>query len=522
MTTQEYNPIRLSCPQCGAPVRYEIHSGAYHCANCGTKTAPAENYKRIESWRRMRQSELRSDGNLQKAAFWECPGCGARVVVEENEASGTCAFCGGTLVRRKYTESDTFPEMIIPFDLTEEEAKDSLKAFIRRKLHGKKKHDALKHLNELEGCYLPYQFVRGPITCDIDRDVSMRKYKAAGYVNELAVNTNKQLTNEVLDACEPFEWEDTVPFNFGYIAGHKVKMQDISDKEAKQRVYKEVEDDFLPAAKKIMQSKSVDVTAVCSDLEQLPVLLPMYFVKSGNLLASVNGQTGACALTFHKYIDRGRFWWVEPLLTALILGAITYLLAPSLELAFYVFAAAGLIAWTAFDNIRTSHEEMIIYRDKREDPKEAVPVFREVVNGKEENVEIRFYTPGRIIGILFRAVLFNILPLLIAMFFFWSKNKPVADLDFGYISIWLILSIPFTFIFWIAYMRRDIFDNPLIYLIREDGSVKRVRQKKKGLGVLVFLWEAIRDRDMPFGFFLLLIGLPALMFFMSIYLMMGG
>ena len=522
MTTQEYNPIRLTCPSCGAPVRYEIRSGAYHCANCGTKTAPAETYKRIESWRKLRQSELRSDQELQKKVFWECPGCGARVVAEKGEATGSCSFCGGTLVRREYTADVFFPEMIIPFGLTEDEAKEKMKAFIRRKLHWKKKHEALKHLDEMEGYYLPYQFVRGPITCKIDRDVSQRVYTVAGYVNELAVNTTKQLTNEVLDACEPYEWEDTVPFNFGYIAGHRVKMQDISEKETRERVYREVEDDFLPEAKKVMQSKSIDVTASFSDLEQLPVLLPMYFIKSGDLLASCNGQTGACALTFHRTVDRGRYWWLEPLLTAVILGLVSFLFIPSIELTFYVFAATGLVAWTAFDNIRTSHMQMIIYRDKRNDPRDTVPVFREVINGKEENVDIRFYTPGRLIGIALRAVLFNVLPILLAAFFLWVSGRPLSDLQLTYISIWLVLSIPFTFIFWIAYMRRDIFDNPLIYLIREDGSLRRVRKKRAGIGVLSFLWDTIRSGDMPVGFFLLLAGLPVLMFVMSVYLMMGG
>ncbi|MCR5793881.1 MAG: hypothetical protein K6G61_00865 [Solobacterium sp.] len=522
MTIQEYNPIRLTCPSCGAPVRYEIRSGTYRCANCGTKTPPVETYKRIESWRKLRQSQLRSDADLQKAVFWECPGCGARVIARKGEATGSCSFCGGTLVRRDYTEKDTFPEMIIPFAVTEEEAKDKMKAFILRKLHGKKKREALKHLDEMEGYYLPYQFVRGPITCKVDRDVSQRVYTVAGYVNELAVNTSRQLTNEVLDACEPFEWEDTVPFSFGYIAGHRVKMQDISDKDVSQRVYREVEDDFLPEVKKVMRSKSVDVTASVSDLEQLPVLLPMYFVKSGDLLASCNGQTGACALTFHRTVDRGRWWWLEPLLTAVILGLVSFLLLPSYELTFYVFAAAGLVAWTAFDNIRTSHMEMIIYRDRREDPKDTVPVFREMIDGKEENVDIRFYTPGRLIGILLRAVLFNVLPVLLAVFFLWASGRPLSELQPGYISLWLVLSVPFTFIFWIAYMRRDIFDNPLIFLIREDGSLKRIRRKKAGLGVLSFLWDAIRGGDMPIGFFLLLVGLPVLMFVMSVYLMMGG
>lgn len=40
----------------------------------------------------------------------------------------------------------------------------------------------------------------------------------------MAVNTSNQLDNMVLDHAEPFDWKGTVPFEFGYIAGQRVKL----------------------------------------------------------------------------------------------------------------------------------------------------------------------------------------------------------------------------------------------------------------------------------------------------------
>ena len=83
------NPIHLICDSCGAPVQYEIGSGTYCCAHCGSERAPGDQYRRTQSWRKIRQDMIRKETLPQTAVFYHCPGCGAEVVVDENEASST-------------------------------------------------------------------------------------------------------------------------------------------------------------------------------------------------------------------------------------------------------------------------------------------------------------------------------------------------------------------------------------------------------------------------------------------------
>ena len=518
-----YDPIHLTCDSCGAPIRYEIGSGTYKCAHCGNTTAPGDRYKKIQDWKKLRQSELRKEIS-DKTLLYHCPGCGADVLVGHKEAIGTCRFCGGSLVRRDYLDTDSFPELVVPFSLDDSQAKERLESFACKHLRGRKKKTVLESVNDLEGCYLPYQFVRGPIDCDIYRDVSSRTYHAFGYIEDLAVNTNKQLSNEVLDCIEPYDWDQTREFSFGYVAGHRVKIQDANDKEVTSRVYREIEKDFLPVAEKTLQTKGVEVNATASDLEQLPVILPVYFTRDPGYCAAVNGQNGNVALTFFKEKDRSKYWYIEPLLTMAAFGILTFVLSRSLELTFYVAAAVGLIAFTAFSNNRMSHEQMIVYSDhdsRKERLKTAVrPLFHEKIDGKEEIVEIRFTPFSRIAGLIIRALLFNALPLLIAAFLKWSSNEPLSSICLTYISIWLVISVPFTFIFYIAYARRDIYDHPYMYRTLADGSRKRIRNRPQIGAMISTAFEFVKDSG--FGFGLLLFGLPLLMFIMSIYLMMTG
>lgn len=517
---QAYNPIHLLCPTCGAPIRYEPASGVYHCANCGNDTAPGDQYKKTVRWRRIHPKDIIREGTTT-AVFYHCPGCGADVAVDETEASGTCSFCGGSLVRREYTEKDAFPQLIIPFELKQEEAEAKLKEFCSAHLKGREKSNVKNSLSLLKGCYLPFRFVRGPVECEVVRDVSGSVYHARAYVDGLAVNTTAALSNEVLDACEPYDWEQIQEFSFGYIAGHPVRMEDVDDKAILARVWREVESDFIDDAMRVMQSRSVEVNAYGKEVEILPVLLPVYLITKDNMSVFINGQTGRTAVSFGRFYNRGMWWWVEPLLTAVIAGLIAYLIFPSIELAFMFFAAAGLIAWTAFDNLRSRHDQLIVRHEPqvKDEIGKAAPVFHETVGGRDVNVEIRFFPARRVIKMILLTVLCNILPLLLAMFFAFSSGKPLSDLNLSAMFLWLVISVPVTFIYWIAYVRRDVYDDPVLREILEDGSLKKIPRKKKRVWSFKDLrysfdgWESIL-------FLCLLLGLPAILFIMSIVLML--
>ena len=536
------SPIRLSCPNCGAPSYFDIGSHTYRCSYCQTTTPPDVQKRQVMGWRQMRQNQMRQDFSRYNMAVYSCPGCGASVTVEASEATGRCSFCGGSLVRRSYTNTDSFPELIIPFRLSEQEAKARLTEWANKHHNKEERETVLKNVQHLKGFYLPYQFVRGPIACTVTRDATDRTYHCGGYVDEIAINVSSQLDNEVLDAAEPFMWDDTRDFSFGYVAGHSVKMQDITGKQLRGRVRREVESDYLPTVEKTMHTKGIDLNANPGELQELPVLLPMYVIQQKNLSVAVNGQTGAVAVTTHKQVDTSRFWFKEPLLITLAVFVITLVLS-NIAFAGMFALTACLIAFTAFSNNRKKHMKTVIHSTHGRDEKERLePVFRESIGGQWYNVDISFFPVGRVIRFVIGMILFNALPLLISMFAMWVYDKPITDLQIGYIAIWLVLSIPFTFIFFIAYLRRDIYDHPSVSVIMPDGSTKKVNPKdidtdaktkparghakpKQSNGGSRFksLIDTIKMFRLEWGFGIIAVfGFVILMFVMSIVLMTGA
>ncbi len=522
------SPIRLSCPNCGAPSYYDIANRTYRCTYCQVTTPPVTMQRRISGWRAMRQNHLRQEFSHFNMAVYSCPNCGASVTVDANEATARCSFCGGSLVRRGYNNSDSFPELIIPFRITEQQAKQRLAEWAQSHKDKEEREIVLRNIQHLKGFYLPYQFVRGPIECTVDRDATNRKYHCGGHVDDIAVNASSQLDNEVLDAAEPFVWDETTEFSFGYVAGHSVKMQDITGKQLANRVRTEVANDYLPEVEKVMHTKGLDIYAAPGELQQMPVLLPMHIIKQKNLSVAVNGQTGAVAVTTYKKVDTSRFWFREPILVTLAVFIVTLVLSN------YMFAGmfaltAGLIAFTAFSNNRKKHLKTVIHTSHDKEEKQRLePVFREPINGQWSNVDISFYTPFRVARMAIGMVLFNVLPLLLSALAFWAGDRPLSELDIRYIVIWLVISIPMTFIFWIAYVRRDVYEHPTIRQIMPDGSLRKVSKKEletnganvdKVSKLKMALEIALEIGTGPLIFVILFV---ILMFVMSIVLMTGA
>ena len=153
----------IHCPQCGAPAEFNIVRQQYLCEYCGGKFECSIAQKEKTGFRKLRGEALKDSVKQYRLFRASCSGCGATVVFEENEALSNCAFCGRSLVREEYLSAEGMPESVIPFGITDEEARDRLAAWCadnRGKPEAKK---LLPLLPELRGFYLPYEMVRGPV-----------------------------------------------------------------------------------------------------------------------------------------------------------------------------------------------------------------------------------------------------------------------------------------------------------------------------------------------------------------------
>ena len=220
-------------------------------------------------------------------------------------------------MRKELTEEGEMPELIIPFFMTFEEARRRMLDWGHAHQNTPEGKSVVSGMGQFKGCYLPYQLVRGPVHGTISRDGNSGKYQCDGYLEGTAVNTSSQLDNLVLNEVEPFDWSAARPFTYGYIAGHKVKLNDISEAQTEKRILAEAAQDFRPEVERVMQTSGVGIQLTSGSLMELSVLLPVYFIKSGKLTAVMNGQTGRIAVSKERE-KKSYPWMIEPLLYTIL------------------------------------------------------------------------------------------------------------------------------------------------------------------------------------------------------------
>ncbi len=487
------DPFEVRCNTCGAPAEFDIVQQVYHCRYCGSDVNAKNAHAKAYDWQEIRRKELASDQEKVEKEIHVCKNCGARVIIPSGEAGGVCEFCGGNLVRGAFTENENMPDVIIPFFLTEAEAKARLKEWADKNKDTKEGRWVSSNINRLKGYYLPYQIVKGPIRCVVSRDqaYSEQKYNCGSFVQRLAVNTSKQLDNLVLDGAEPFDWQGLKPFEFGYITGQNVKLPDISGNEAANRVLREIEEDYRPTVERVMETSGIQLHAQSDSLLSLPALLPVYLFVQGKKMAVVNGQTGRVAVSAGR-VKKTYPWVIEPAIMTILAAVMMHLLFWDWELTGMGTIVFGLIFFVGFsngrgakiknmilkgENSRAEREgiRLVMNTDKDLEEKEIEePVFFETVGGVLRPVKITFSSMARIVVALCSIVVFIGLPDIIAAVCVLLGVEELRNIEWLGSAAWMVLTVPISFILWMSVFRIRLYDHPIVKLIEPDGKLRSV------------------------------------------------
>lgn len=480
-----YEPLNIYCSSCGAPATFDVAGQVYRCAYCGGVTGIREPLAEKQGFRRTHREKLQSKRERFPLVKARCTGCGAQIVFPEGEALTGCAFCGRNLVRQEYLGVEGFPEILIPFKITEDQAKANLLQWCDRNRGKREVREIRKHINGLKGFYLPYELVKGPVSGAISRRES-RPFRYRGFWDGSFVNTSKQLDNLLLDGVEPFDLRDVKEFDFSYLAGQRVKIRDTDEGETAGRISGEIASKYRPFAVKAMETKAVTVDAETGNLVQLSAVLPVYYLKVGDTLAAVNGQTGKVAVREKRQRHMAP-WWIKPILgsvgfPALVYG-IMYLFGAEQMACLFV---SGLLAvfllfvlFTAYHNEfgglgREALPRRIFTSDDR---REAVslPAFYMPIQGQDRAVELRFTTPLRLLLMAALPLIVVFLPVILA---FLLNGFDYHGLTISGAAVWLCIAVPLAPVFVLKFGRLELYEHPVVQYCDDNGRRHRWRKPK--------------------------------------------
>lgn len=491
----EKSPLYIACHSCGAPAEFDIIHQSYHCQHCGAHTDVDTTLEFVKKWRGEQRHKLKQAVTQQdlQAESVSCANCGAEVVLPAGEITAKCDFCGGKLVRKEFNQQEYFPEIIIPFYITPQEARSQLDKWLAANKDTKEAQIISQHCKQLAAYYLPYQVVQGSVDCEIFRDGSTKKYRCAGYVENVAVNASKQMDNSVLNAMEPFDWTKAVPFEYGFIAGQRAKMQDLGPKALEQRTLEEIHEAYFPTIEKTLQTDGLDVHSYLrQDSWSLSALLPAYVWQGQGLKLAINGQTGRVAVKVKQQI-KTRPWYIEPALYTALGTAAFYalLLGFGVQEAEVLAGILGVFLAIVFCSIfgnstrqrlknkylqseavkaeRAQGDKLVL--QKVEAVETLAPQFVEKIKGQEQFVKLSFYSSARLTKQMALFAGLNLLPVALAWLFGAVLD---AKVEYSTISAWWCISVPVTLVWLVKFSRLTIFDFPIMQIIQPNGSLSEV------------------------------------------------
>ncbi len=342
MEEQVINPLVIRCKSCGGELDFDIVKQQYVCAHCGVTVEQDSRKAEFKNWKSTHQHNLRQQ--LDQAKLFKCPACGAQTMTSTDEATASCPFCGNTLIDDTFSETE-LPEVIIPFKITLEDAKDRLKKWVDNNHKHPVAKEIEQHFDKLVGCYLPFQIVRGSFDGKLylmKKGATETEHAFKAYLKSIAVNTSKEFDNLFLDGIEPFDFSEACAFDINYLNRQKAKIQNIDSKNMNLRITEEVEVELIQTLSKKLLNKRMTLYLLDDDNEAAATLLPAYFVNCGNgIMAAVNGQTGKVSVMTGKEVKLTKRWWLIPsLFTILTIVLGIY----SEDFRFYMIAAALFIA----------------------------------------------------------------------------------------------------------------------------------------------------------------------------------
>ncbi|MEV4134230.1 hypothetical protein AB0J72_18915 [Dactylosporangium sp. NPDC049742] len=323
MITQTQYP----CAGCGANVEFAPGTTALRCPYCGheTQIAPATRQIAEHDWNQFAGLPRKPIALLAKHVF-KCQNCGA--ATESDAISDRCRFCGAAVVAEVNPGDQVVPEAVLPFALTKQQLRAQLRTWAASRWFAP---NGLKKVTEAESAkstYLPhwtydtrtvshYQGQRGEHywvteTYTENGETKTRQVRktrwhhASGTVgrtfDDVLVTGTTKVTQEHLDALEPWPLPDAQPFHAQYLAGHETLRYDVEPEtgldQAKRKIAPVIEQDCrhdIGGDEQRVDHVDTEYHDLTFKLMLLPVWLACYIYAGKTYNIQVNGRTGEVA-----------------------------------------------------------------------------------------------------------------------------------------------------------------------------------------------------------------------------------
>ncbi len=272
---------QTKCPKCGATdIQLSSKTGKLRCNFCRTEFDAQLSDDFVEDIFSLDGEELIGEGATNIAAdtndvvTLKCDSCGAEVVIDTAEsAQARCHWCRNTLSLNQAIPNGGVPDVVLPFALTREQAKDHISQFVGKRIfYAHPRFKAEFNADNVMGVYLPYMLVdsntrvrlegRGEHTAreyyvtEEDSDGKKRRVKRydvdiysvrrifrlaikglsiEGSADKLERHTSNR-TNNIINSIMPFDTENCQKWDANFLRGYTSEKRDVNIDELRSLI----------------------------------------------------------------------------------------------------------------------------------------------------------------------------------------------------------------------------------------------------------------------------------------------
>lgn len=380
------------CLSCGGTIKFNTREGMLVCDACGNRYYP-ESFELNELLSERRELDIDSEEakkraeedayKIERVPKHEiiCNSCGATVVTDVNTVSTFCAFCGSTAIVSDRLKKEFRPDYIVPFKLTKDDAIKKVKEFTATRRFLPRGYNSPETFKKITGIYVPFWLVDGECRMDVGGSATkisngFEEYydvrrKGVFHLCGVPFDGSKKISDKMMEAIEPFDYSDLVPFKDAYLEGMYAERYDLTPRDMSERIANRFRDYMYNMGADMIRHGGYAKTSIDDDRSisnkykcnyaLLPVWLLSYNYDGGTYRVAVNGQTGDIDGRVPES-EAKRKWWKFGMyakkltLAYIIIGfflALLVGLAGALEglefnpMVFGIFLAASYIALAA-------------------------------------------------------------------------------------------------------------------------------------------------------------------------------
>ncbi len=256
-TLQEYK-----CPCCGGAIAFDSTLQKMKCPFCDTEFE----MESLQSYDEQLNSEKADDfswdtntgtswmgGETEGMRVYVCNSCGGEIVGDENMAATSCPFCNNPVVVMGNFKGILKPNIVIPFKLDKEAAKEALGKHVQGKRLVPKVFKDKKHIDEIKGIYVPFWLFDAEADADIRyRGTKVRSWSDSRYdytetsyysirrigslnFRAVPVDGSSKMPDDLMESIEPYDLSEAVDFQTAYLAGYLADKYDVDAKQSIER-----------------------------------------------------------------------------------------------------------------------------------------------------------------------------------------------------------------------------------------------------------------------------------------------